>query len=500
MNGSKIKEILKLILDYNISNNFEGYDKFDGANNIFSEKIFKKSKLIRFLFQQIIKESPVNLRNLLLIEKKQNIKGNGLFVNALVKYFNITKDEYYLNEAKRLLKKQITLASKNFDTLAWGHNFTWQGLNFTLPKYYPNITNTIITAEAILELYKTTKEGEFLEYLESVKDSIFNVFPQVFEEEDKLAISYFPFKSYPICINIQAFTSAFLIKYHLIDNDKKTKEFSDKLMNFVIYSMNEEFSWYYSCPKSDHPLKKDLPDNYHTAFILDSLLDYYKITKNEKILKIYTKSLEFYQNNLFTIENAPKWTTESKYPYDIHGAANSIITFSKASEIDKKYRDNAKTCHYKNTLSMMKILKDNLNNILLRQFKPQKQMAIQPSYYPKRTAEDGLIFWNRSTKEIYNLIRAVTKPFPGAFTFLNDKKIEIWEAQPFDTRLFDPYIFPGTILHVFDNGDFIVKTGTDSLLVTNYEGIKKDDLLKYNILTQNNCFEYTNPFNYPANL
>lgn len=49
--------------------------------------------------------------------------------------------------------------------------------------------------------------------------------------------------------------------------------------------------------------------------------------------------------------------------------------------------------------------------------------------FPQRKPSDGLIDWNRSAKDVYNFIRAQTKPYPGAFTFLDGKKITIWSAE-----------------------------------------------------------------------
>lgn len=48
---------------------------------------------------------------------------------------------------------------------------------------------------------------------------------------------------------------------------------------------------------------------------------------------------------------------------------------------------------------------------------------------PRRRPKDGLINWEQSGKAIYDFIRALTKPYPGAFTFLNGKKYLIWEAS-----------------------------------------------------------------------
>jgi methionyl-tRNA formyltransferase len=49
--------------------------------------------------------------------------------------------------------------------------------------------------------------------------------------------------------------------------------------------------------------------------------------------------------------------------------------------------------------------------------------------YPKRTPEDGLIDWSWDKMRIKNFIRAQTKPYPGAFTIVNDKKVIIWDAD-----------------------------------------------------------------------
>jgi methionyl-tRNA formyltransferase len=54
----------------------------------------------------------------------------------------------------------------------------------------------------------------------------------------------------------------------------------------------------------------------------------------------------------------------------------------------------------------------------------------QGSYFGGRKPADGLIDWSRSAVEIYNLIRGVTHPYPGAFTFLEGYKIFIWQAWP----------------------------------------------------------------------
>lgn len=52
------------------------------------------------------------------------------------------------------------------------------------------------------------------------------------------------------------------------------------------------------------------------------------------------------------------------------------------------------------------------------------------SYFGGRKPADGLIDWQQSSIRIYNLIRGVTHPYPGAFTYANGRKLTVWQARP----------------------------------------------------------------------
>lgn len=95
--------------------------------------------------------------------------------------------------------------------------------------------------------------------------------------------------------------------------------------------------------------------------------------------------------------------------------------------------------------------------------KPQKQWENNVSYGARRTAEDGRINWNRTAQEIYDFIRAQSKPYPGAYTFYNGQKIKIWRAGVFGHRIQGNPGQIGMIDH--DNDRVIVVCGKDTGLV-----------------------------------
>jgi methionyl-tRNA formyltransferase len=52
------------------------------------------------------------------------------------------------------------------------------------------------------------------------------------------------------------------------------------------------------------------------------------------------------------------------------------------------------------------------------------------NYCGGRKPDDGRIDWSKSAVQIYNLVRGVTHPYPGAFSYLGGKKVIIWQAWP----------------------------------------------------------------------
>jgi methionyl-tRNA formyltransferase len=58
------------------------------------------------------------------------------------------------------------------------------------------------------------------------------------------------------------------------------------------------------------------------------------------------------------------------------------------------------------------------------------QEPSRASAWPKRTPADGIIDWETRAPYLYDWVRAQTRPYPGAFTFLGDEKVIVWQARP----------------------------------------------------------------------
>ena len=124
---------------------------------------------------------------------------------------------------------------------------------------------------------------------------------------------------------------------------------------------------------------------------------------------------------------------------------------------------------------MCTLLSEHLDDISTGQFREKAQQTDDgESFYPKRSPSDGKIDWRDDIHNIVRLIRAVTKPFNGAYGLLCDNQVVIFRASIFYTDLenhgFKNSKF-GEILSVFPNSKFLVRCSGGVIIVHEYMGM-----------------------------
>lgn len=130
--------------------------------------------------------------------------------------------------------------------------------------------------------------------------------------------------------------------------------------------------------------------------------------------------------------------------------------------------DDIRTAQYKNMICSKNLIRKLLRAYEADAITIRTESKDFDSWYNKRTAVDGKIDFHERTRTIYNLIRGVAAPFPGAFAMQGDQKVIIWEAHPFDEMIDFSAYTPGEVIDVFDEKP-IVRTVDGSLIIDRYE-------------------------------
>lgn len=138
------------------------------------------------------------------------------------------------------------------------------------------------------------------------------------------------------------------------------------------------------------------------------------------------------------------------------------IVAQKRVPIEEK--DTAYTLFGKIADAGADVMRDFYPRLLSGHIGSVAQDHAQATVFGGRRPQDGVFGWDRDARSIYNLVRAVTHPYPGAFVLVGGEKLFVWWALPREVEGV-AQTAPGTILEVKKNAGVLVATGAGALLL-----------------------------------
>lgn len=117
------------------------------------------------------------------------------------------------------------------------------------------------------------------------------------------------------------------------------------------------------------------------------------------------------------------------------------------------------------TQTYLDLIQACFSDLLRGSVSKRSQDHREATYTCKWTPADGLIDWNETSRSVFNLIRATGRPYPGAFTYLNGRKLTIWSAElPSSQRRYvSPS--PGRVVAIQPGIGSVVLTGEGCILL-----------------------------------
>jgi methionyl-tRNA formyltransferase len=132
--------------------------------------------------------------------------------------------------------------------------------------------------------------------------------------------------------------------------------------------------------------------------------------------------------------------------------------------VDIAFEDTALTLFEKVAQAAVELFRETFPLVKAGVAPRTPQDSAQATYFGGRTPDDGRIDWGRPALGLYNLVRAVTTPYPGAFTYCCGKKLYVWSARLLQDDAGERWP-PGTVLGA-QHGGCLVATGKGHLLLT----------------------------------
>ena len=138
--------------------------------------------------------------------------------------------------------------------------------------------------------------------------------------------------------------------------------------------------------------------------------------------------------------------------------------------IDIDYMDDAGTLYDKIMKKAVYQLEDMLGRMSSYNIKPVTQNKLEGNTWRKRGKKDGEIDWRMSSYGIYNLVRALAKPYVGVHFCYRGNEYKVWKVRELFWDNMEN-IEPGKVICVKSDTNFIVKVQDNLLEVLECENI-----------------------------
>ncbi|KMQ50690.1 hypothetical protein CHISP_2373 [Chitinispirillum alkaliphilum] len=307
--------------------NYRGYEPFDGlssylrpltAGNVFAER----------LLQQLVRQSPLNLRPVLGVIPKDSTKGRGYMGWGYLKRYRMTKDPQFKEKAVECLDWLDKNKAPGYQKHSWGNHFDFTSRAGKLPKQEPIIVWSSLIGQTYLDAYELFRDKRYLDIAKSICGWIIDL------PREKTArgtcLSYVAYTQSSIH-NSNMLGAAMLARTAKLTGEKELISVAKQAMEYSCSRQRPDGSWWYGEGVSTRWI-----DNFHTGYNLDCLKCYSDSTGDRDYRSHLQKGMEYYKRMFFENSGRPKYYHNRVFPVDIQCASQAIDTLAYFSDQDSE--------------------------------------------------------------------------------------------------------------------------------------------------------------------
>jgi len=151
----------------------------------------------------------------------------------------------------------------------------------------------------------------------------------------------------------------------------------------------------------------------------------------------------------------------------IRRADAGAIVDQEAAELGP--RDTAEQAYRKVLPCARRILERQIHALLTGTAAERPQDETQATSFRGRTPADGRIVWTQTSAHIFNLVRAVADPYPGAFTDIGETRLMVWWAETDSAAVRAAGRKDGSPGEVLSVDPLVIATGDGAIELTKIE-------------------------------
>ena len=380
--GNRMDKFKKNIENKILKDKFIGYNPYDLLESNFFSKI--NNRKILLILTQFFKFFPFNLRKLFMIRMQNSPKAMGLLLQSFLNNGSLE------DLSEKIFENLISNKSDKFNGYTIGFPFPIALSHYKSKANEPSLIITLFIIYAFIESYLKTGKQKILEQILSFENVVENNLPFK-ETKDTLYYSY-NFSKLNEVYNATAKVGKFYALLYKIKNKNEYKNKIAKILNYLITKQNNDGTWFYS-------EQVKYVDGFHTAFILEAIIEMKKIVNNDKIENMLKKGFDNYME-FFVKENGqplyfhPKYKPKDFRKYftetDIRDCAMGIVLLCKLNKKEeaKKIKDWTIENMYNNKKKYFYHFKEKLWINKIEYIRPQAWMYYALTVLEKSEVDD----------------------------------------------------------------------------------------------------------------
>jgi len=310
---------IRQLSDWLEKHDYRGYDTFDGLNARFLRPFTFNNWFLRIALQQTVRRFPLNLRPIIGVKKSHSTKGMGFLAKGFIRLHKATGHTAWRDRAEFALRWLVENQSTGYSGACWGNHFDYQSRTSFVKKGVPSVVWTSLIGQAFLDAYDHFRKDSYLQIAVSACEHILRDLP-TFAVGESRCISYFPMQNLQVH-NANSLAAGLLARTYSYALNESYRAAAEKAIEYTVLHQRSDASWYYGEASNLRWV-----DNFHTAYVLDSLKMYSEGTRDNRFDSNFMSGYQYWKENFFLADGTPKYYNYKTLPLDIQCCSQAIDT------------------------------------------------------------------------------------------------------------------------------------------------------------------------------
>lgn len=282
---------------------------------------------------------PKTVRHLLRIPKSHNPMTVALCARAYSTLDEAPNSDFR-PEWETLLLWLCKNVTKTAHGVGWGYPFDWQSKLF-IPSGKPLGVVSAIAAHAFIDSYMKTRNNSYLETAKKTVGFFIHDLGYHLSSSGSLCFNYSPGDGMA-ANNANCWVASVLARMYLITRSQQLRDLCIKALQFTFEEQRPDGGLFYYAKPSRRNKDEFIIDNFHTGFVVESLLDIYHflcLAKEDAewikphLFSLYSFYLRRFFPNCRVVTQLPK---SRLVVIEGHDLSQGIIVFAKMAELDER--------------------------------------------------------------------------------------------------------------------------------------------------------------------